>query len=64
MTMNLKLISCCLLKKPANKKFKIIFEEGEKKLIENFDLLKIIKDIKYIKTLVEFHLKPEHKLKF
>jgi len=48
---------------PIQKKFHIIFDEGEKKLDENLDLLSIIKELKYLKTLIEFSTKPPPGLK-
>jgi len=44
---------------PKQKKFKVIFDEGKKKLEKDFDLMKIIKDIKYLKMLTKFTLDPD-----
>ena len=41
----------------------MIYEAGKKRLDKDFDLMKIIKDIKYLKMLTKFHLKPDEKLK-
>ena len=48
---------------PKANKFKIIFDEGKKKLDKDFDLMKIIKDVKYLKMLTKFTLNPKDEIK-
>ena len=48
---------------PKQNKFKIIFDEGKKKLDKDFDLMKIIKDVKYLKMLTKFTLNPKDEIK-
>lgn len=43
---------------PVQKKFRAILIAGKERLDKDFDLLKIIKDIKYLKMLTKFRLKP------
>lgn len=43
---------------PTQHKLKIIYNAGKDKLDRDFDLLKMIKDIKYLKMLTKFHIRP------
>ena len=52
--------SCCQFKH----KLVTLQFEGETRLLKNFDLVKICNDIKYLKLLTKFELKPNLQTKF
>ena len=57
--MNSSFLKTCIVKKwPKQRGLKAIYEEGKRKVDESFDLLKIIKDIRYMKTLTIDKLNP------
>ena len=49
---------------PKQKKFKAIYEAGLERLNKDFDLMNIIKDIRYLKMLTKFQFKPDEEMKF
>ena len=49
---NINFIQSCLIKRwPDQQKLRIIYSEGKRKLDQNLDLLQIIKDIRFMKTV-------------
>ena len=46
---------------PGVKDLKTIYVAGNDKLMEHFDMKNVILDMKYVKTLCEYHLRPNHK---
>ena len=48
---------------PRQKQFKFVYDIGIEKLDKDFDLFKLIKDMKYLKMLTRYKLKPDDYLK-
>ena len=60
----MSLFRCFILRcSGKQRKFRIIYEAGREKVEKDFDFLKIIKDIKYLKMLTRYIMKPSEELK-
>jgi len=48
---------------PAQKKLKAVYKIGKEKVDKDFDLLKLIRDMKNLKMLTRFHIRPTEEIK-
>ena len=54
----------CLRCKPVVTPLTVLYEQGQQKLEKHLDVVKLINDLKFIKLLVKFTLKPKVDTKF
>ena len=59
----MSIFKCLVNCSAKQRKFRIIYEAGREKVEKDFDFLKIIKDIKYLKMLTRYIMKPQEELK-
>ena len=58
-TNNIICLRACLMRRTSDQKdLRTIYQAGNDKLDKNFDMLQIIQDLKYVKLLAEYKLKP------
>ena len=50
--------------KPIVNNLSVLYENGEQRIDKHLDVIKLIKDLKYIKLLAKFMLKPPIETKF
>lgn len=59
-------VCCCPRKccKPKVNKLTVLYQECEERLEKSLDILKLLKDVKYMKLLLKFKINPEIETKF
>lgn len=50
--------------KPRVNELTKLYEKGTEKLYKHFDIIKLLKDVKFTKLLAKFMLKPPYETKF